>query len=173
MYNPFSDKIACPIEKGWLPKDMRDRKVVDTNAPVAVARSVSKKEMMLSQKAIDAMDAEWARLREIRTWVEADVKDWHEVQAEARQNGETVHIGRLFPILVEKNSELDENDPNRKFKGRVVFDGSYVRDQDRNVALFQELSSCPFTMQAGKAADCYGRLDGHCLQQADAKQAYT
>ena len=143
------------------------------NPPVAVARSVSKAEMRLSQKAMEAMDAEWDRLRAIKTWMEDDVEDWHIVQAAARKAGETVHIGRLFPILVEKNSELDENDPNRKYKGRVVFDGSYVRDQDRNVALFQELSSCPATMQAGKAADCYGCLEGYRLQQADAKQAYT
>ena len=53
---------------------------------------------------------------------------------------------------MEKNSELDENDPNRKFKGRAVFDGSDVRDENKEVALFQELSSCPATMQASKAA---------------------
>ena len=128
MYNPFADKIACPIEMGWLPNHKRVMKAIDkiVNPPVAVARSVSKAEMRMSQKALDAMDAEWERLRAIKTWMEDDVEDWHIVQARAREAGETVHIGRLFPILVEKNSELDENDPNRKFKGRVVFDGSFV-----------------------------------------------
>ena len=74
---------------------------------------------------------------------------------------------------MEKNSELDENDPNRKFKGRAVFDGSDVRDENKEVALFQELSSCPATMQASSAADIWGMLDGHSTQQADAVQAYT
>jgi hypothetical protein len=55
----------------------------------------------------------------------------------------------------------------------VVFDGSDVRDQDKNIALFQELSSSPATMEAGKAADAYGMLPGHTIQQADAVQAYT
>eukprot|EP00959_Pyramimonas_sp_CCMP1952_P094025 1966827-Pyramimonas_sp.AAC.1 len=59
--------------------------------------------------------------------------------------GKTFHIGRLFALLVEKNAELREDHKDRKFKGRGVFDGSDVVDQDKNVALFQELSSCPAT----------------------------
>eukprot|EP00959_Pyramimonas_sp_CCMP1952_P285084 5960717-Pyramimonas_sp.AAC.1 len=57
--------------------------------------------------------------------------------------------------------------------GRVVFDGSDVRDQNRDVALFVELSSNPSTMQASAAAYTYGLFEGHDIQQADAKQADT
>ncbi len=39
--------------------------------------------------------------------------------------------------------------------------------------MFQELSSCPATMEAAKCADAYGMFPGHCTQQADAEQAYT
>ena len=39
--------------------------------------------------------------------------------------------------------------------------------------MFQELASCPATMQAGKAADCYGLHPGNVVMQADADQAYT
>eukprot|EP00959_Pyramimonas_sp_CCMP1952_P348247 7294661-Pyramimonas_sp.AAC.1 len=67
--------------------------------------------------------------------------------------GKTFHIGRLIAILVEKNVELPEDHKYRKFKGSVVFDGSDVVGQDKSVAFFQELSSCPATMQASKAAD--------------------
>ena len=55
----------------------------------------------------------------------------------------------------------------------MVFDGSDVVDQDKNIALFQELSSCPATMQASKAADTYGLFPGNATEQADARQAYT
>ena len=122
MHNPFSDNIACAVEMGWRPRHPRESEAHHSCPPVAVARSVSKAEMRLTPKALEAMDAEWDRLRKIRTWVEEDVKEWHKVQEAARETGETCHIGRLFPILVEKNSELDENDPLRKFKGRVVFE---------------------------------------------------
>ena len=53
------------------------------------------------------------------------------------EEGRTYHIGRLFAILVESNAELPEGHQDRKFKGRVVFDGSDVVDQDKNGALFQ------------------------------------
>eukprot|EP00959_Pyramimonas_sp_CCMP1952_P351755 7370008-Pyramimonas_sp.AAC.1 len=85
----------------------------------------------------------------------------------------TAHFGRLFAILVEKNSELPLAHTGCKYKGRVVFDGSSVRDPNKDVALFQELSSSPATMQAGKAADTHGLFEGHSIEQADARQAYT
>ena len=136
-----------------------------------VARPVSKAEASTNAEARAALKKEWDRLREINTWVEDDVMELSKLR---RQMGEeTFHIGRLFAILVEKNAELPVGHKDRKFKGRVVFDGSDVVDQDRNVALFQELSSCPATMQASKAADTYGLFPDHDIEQADARQAYT
>ena len=78
-----------------------------------------------------------------------------------------------FDICVEKNHELPEDDPNRKFKGRVVFEGCFVRDQSNCWALFSEVTSCPATMAAGKMADAYGMLFGHALQVSDGESAYT
>ena len=40
-------------------------------------------------------------------------------------------------------------------------------------ARFQELSSCPASMEASKAADCYGLWEGHSVEAADAVQAYV
>ena len=39
--------------------------------------------------------------------------------------------------------------------------------------MFQELSSCPATMEAAKSVDCYSLIPGHEGQQADAEAAYT
>ena len=84
-----------------------------------------------------------------------------------------MHIGRIFDILVEKNSELDESDPARKFKGRVVFEGCYVKDEDNNWAIFSEIASCPASMEASRCADAFGLLPGHSIQIADGESAYT
>ncbi|OLQ03491.1 hypothetical protein AK812_SmicGene13544 [Symbiodinium microadriaticum] len=55
--------------------------------------------------------------------------------------GETAHVGRVFDgICVEKDSELPESDPNRKFKGRVVFEGCHVKDEGNNWARFSEIT---------------------------------
>ena len=78
----------------------------------------------------------------------------------------------IFEICVEKGSELKEGDPARKYKGRVVFQGNEVRDQNFDYAIFDELSSAPASMAAAKAADAFGVCEGHDIQQADAEQAY-
>jgi hypothetical protein len=95
------------------------------------------------------------------------------VVAEARASGKEVHFGHLFGICVEKNSELAPDNPARKFKGRVVFQGNQVRDQAGDWALFEELSSAPATMEAGEAVDAYGCAEGNLCQQADGTFAYT
>ena len=48
-----------------------------------------------------------------------------------------------------------------------------MRDQDNRRAIFQEITSCPATMEAGKIADAYGMLPGHTIQMADGESAYT
>ncbi len=72
-------------------------------------------------------------------WDEAIVKCWAEVAREARREDRTIHLGRIFGIMVEKNHECDKEDVNRKFKYRVVFQGTNVCDQDFESAIFQDL----------------------------------
>ena len=81
-------------------------------------------------------------------------------------------MGYLFGICVEKNSELGENDPMRKFKGRVVFQGDRVIDQNYDAAMFQDLGSSPATLEAAEIADFFGCAPDHSVEIADAVQAY-
>ena len=56
--------------------------------------------------------------------------EWRKVQKLARKRGITANVGLVFGIVVEKNHELDPKDPRRKYKGRAVFQGNHVKDQD-------------------------------------------
>ena len=49
------------------------------------------------------------------------VEEWATVDKRAKEPEEKIHIGRMFDICVEKNIELAVNDPDREYKGRVVF----------------------------------------------------
>ncbi len=102
-----------------------------------VARPVSHKERRENPKAQTSLDKEWKKLRDINCWEEGKVKEWRDVAAQARSKGTQCHVGRIFAICVEKNAELPESYPSRKFKGRVVFQGNDVRDHNWEVALFQ------------------------------------
>ena len=72
-----------------------------------------------------------------------------------------------------KGSELPEDHPDRKLKGRVVFLGDRVRDQFGSATVFEKLTSSPAGMEAFRFCDFYGCLPGHVSQQADAEQTHT
>eukprot|EP00959_Pyramimonas_sp_CCMP1952_P097232 2032467-Pyramimonas_sp.AAC.1 len=169
-YNPFTVSVQTGEREAIfaLPSELRDSKI---RRSACVARPVTKAEAANNKKAHKALMDEWGRLRKIKTWDESKVQELRDVKI--KMKGETFHIGRLFAMLVEKNAELPEGHKDRKFKGSVVFDGSDVVDQGKNLALFQELPSCPATRQASKSADTYGLFEDHDIQQADARQAHA
>ena len=68
--------------------------------------------------------------------------------------------------------ELPIGHPDRKFKGRLVFQGNEVKDENAHYAIFSELSSSPATLEASKSVDTYGLFPGHALHKAVGDQAY-
>ncbi|CAE7395909.1 cof, partial [Symbiodinium pilosum] len=85
------------------------------------------------------MDAEWEKLRKKTCWLEEKVREYDDVANEARKNNAKVHFGRIFEICSQKGSELPDGDPNKKWKGRSVFQGNRVHDEHHDHALFAEL----------------------------------
>ena len=62
--------------------------------------------------------------------------------------------------------------PNRKFKGRVVFLGNNVINQDFESGIFADLGNAPSSLESGRLVDAYGASEGNSSQVADAIQAY-
>ena len=173
------DVPAMPVIAQVKRKGHRDRLMSftctksDSGVITMVARPVGSKEIRSNPKAQKALDVEWDKLIAKNAWLYDTVREWSQIASKAKKEGKKVHIGKVFEICVEKGSELPENDPLRKFKGRTVFQGNNVRDENSDVALFAELGSSPATMEAGKVVDAFGAQPGHCTEQADGKQAYT
>ena len=137
-----------------------------------VARPVDKKEISVTPAAQAALDKEWDKLVKAVVWDQSKAYEWDQIADAARKGGETVHVGRIFELCVEKGCELPTGDPFRKFKGRSVFQGNNVKDQAWDTAVFQELGSNPAQMSAVKICDWYGLLKDHDAEQADAEMAY-
>ena len=153
------EKIKDPKDAEWF--------------AACVARSVGKREILSNAAAKASLDKEWNKLRRQGCWNEDMVREWADVVREVKEKGITYHVGRIFDICVEKNAELPEGHPNRKYKGRVVFQGNNAKDEDNNWAIFAELSSAPASMQSGKAVDLFGCLPGRSCEQSDGESAYT
>ena len=148
-------------------------KISDPLMPSAcVSRPVSRKEILSNAQAAKAMQVEWDRLRKISSWDESLPREWDVVAREARLSGKEVHMGMIFGFVVEENSDLPPGDPRRKYKGRVVFQGNNVKNQNWEAAVFADLGSAPSSMEAGRVVDAFGLQPGYSIQQSDAVQAY-
>eukprot|EP00969_Alexandrium_andersonii_P125905 5566489-Alexandrium_andersonii.AAC.1 len=73
-------------------------------------------------------------------------------------------------MCIEKISELPDGDPDKKLKGRVVFQGNNVWDANYDYAVLQDLPSNPATMEAAKAADFVATLPRSVGVRSDAAQ---
>jgi len=125
-----------------------------------------------------ATQREWDRLRSVvrldgslGCWDEHLVRERKDVRRDARIAGKQAQVGLTFGIVVEKNTELCLAEP--LYNGRAVFQGNNVRNVNGDWAIFQELGSCPSTMEAARCADACGLLHDHAVQQSDAEQAFT
>ena len=87
---------------------------------------------------------------------------------DAKKNGREIHIGKLFGLCVEKGSELPDDDPRKKYKYRVVFQGNRVVDQNMDEEQFQDLGSAPATVEASRLCILKGLVAGNKIEQADA-----
>ena len=137
--HPTDDSPAPAMPVRPVNRSHRHREKIPKNRQfpfsACVARPVGKKELNASPKALEAMQKEWDRLRDKSVWNETEPREWDEVRKAAITGQYEVHMGYLFGICVEKNSELEDfvvidgkrqANPLKKFKGRVVFQGDRV-----------------------------------------------
>ena len=168
-YEPHRSNMRALVED----KLSEIQKKLDFDLFANVAKVLSKHEISKSPGAQKALDAEWEKLLNKKTWDQSKVKECCAIVDEAKRKGEKVHIGRIFEICTLKGSELPEGDPNLKHKGRTCFQGNNVFDESSDYAIFAEMSSSAASMEAAKIFDAYGSQPRHSKEQADARQAYT
>ena len=76
--------------------------------------------------------------------------------AEARKARKTFHFGSLMDLCFEKRAEQAVE--NRQDKGRVVFRGDHVKDQENTHAVFNEQASSSSHMASAKLVDAMARV---------------
>ena len=89
-------------------------------------------------------------------WDIRAVKPKAEVQARARKNKVTVNFGRLMELCHMKNAELPKE--YQSYKGRIVFRGDDIKDEEGFKAVFTEQSTSSAHMAATKFLDAIARF---------------
>ena len=75
----------------------------------------------------------------------------------------------IFPICVVKNEEILHL---AKYKGRIVFQGNYIKDEEGIHQLFPDQGSGASVMAASRIMDAIELSPGCAGGQSDAPQAY-
>ena len=88
-----------------------------------------------SREAKEALQKELTKLLTYKVWDMEACEEWDEV----RKKHKDASIARIFPIISIKHAETG----NPKYKGRIVLQGSDVRDTEGNTALFIDISASP------------------------------
>ena len=154
-------KMPCvPAEEHHREKVVKVAKFINA----MVSRPVGRAEMLSNTK----VKKEWKGLIDQGVFDLSVIREYYDVARKAKQKNEEVHMARAHGIIVEKHSQLSEEDPRRKYKGRGVVLGNQIKNQTSDAALFQDLA----TFEASRWAGFLGCLDGWDVQMADTAQAY-
>ena len=129
-----SPEVDCP--KGDCPmmpcvpaeEDHREKVVkVARIINAMVSRPVGRAEMFTNTKAMDSVKKEWKGLIDQGVFDLSVIREYYDVAREAKQKNEEVRMARAPGTIVEKHSQLSEEDPRRKYKGRGVVLGNQIK----------------------------------------------
>ena len=143
----------------------------DAQVLAAVTRLLSRSETMNYPRAREAVKKEADGLAEKGTWDFNTVVERHDLISKSKKSGIKIHLGQLMSICSEKFAEMAEH--LRVLKGRIVFRGDIVKDQDGAAAIFQDMAANPTSVAGINNNIAYGLLPGHKTSTADAVKAYV
>ena len=119
------------LKTGHQPKGERELRHTLLSALVAMPMAGWRKDI----RALAALKVEHQKLIVNKVW-STEVFEWSDIASAYRARGETVHIGRVFAIVVLKGSELAV--PQQLVKARLVFSGNNVSTNYRRILTFIE-----------------------------------
>ena len=112
-----------------------------------------------------AVNAEWEKLEKRIAWEPDKVQPRAKVEQRAKDEGITIHFGALMALCHIKHSELAKI--FQIYKGRIVFRGDDVKDEDGTHAVFSEQGTSANQMASTKFLDAIARLPGCDGEDAD------
>lgn len=135
-----------------------------------VTKSLTKKEWSNDPRALEALKQEAVGLRSNLTWDDDTVAPLYQIRNWARSAGAHIKVAELLTLVGIKHHELEPS--QWKWKGRIVYRGDQVRDQDNNLLLFDQTATTPTSLIALNAAIWYACRKGHAASCSDATQAF-
>ena len=99
------------------------------------------------------------------------MRERHEVKEQAQRTKVVTYFGQIMQLCHIKNSELAAE--MQSYKGRIVFRGDQVRDENGFYGVFSEQGTSASHMAGTKIINAIARMPGNCGEDSDAIAAYT
>ena len=159
------------VVEAWYPQayynfipDMSDR-------PYGlVTKSLSRSVWLNDERGVAAVMKEAEGLRANKTWLDETAAELSVLKARARSQGIRVKVADLLTLCGIKHHELSPE--LWKYKGRIVYRGDNIRDQNDQIILFDETSTTPTSLVALNLCLWFGCRAGCKTSGADAVQAF-
>ena len=126
---------------------------------------------MKIKKARDAINKELGKLEKKDAWPYETVREKSDVIRENKANKTKAHFGQLMILCHIKNAQPECD--LWEYKGRLVFRGDQVKDEDGKYAVFSEQGTCASHLMAARFVDAIAHMPGMSGEDADATGAYT
>ena len=164
----FADLV---IESLYPQKYFKSQPSISLSSTSALlTRNLTKKEWLANPDAVAAVEKEAMGLRENGTWDDESVTTLHKLRADARAKGKKLRVAEILTLCGIKHAELSAAE--HRLKGRIVYRGDRVLDENNQLVFFSETSTNPTALTALNACLWYGCLPNNSVSCSDAIQAY-
>lgn len=154
--------------ESWFPKRaFHHIPSVSSWSHACVTRNLTRAEWTRGERGLQAVRAEAAGLRANRV-TRASLR--FIISSHKQSTGVEVKIASLLTLCGIKYWECDSS--QRKFKGRIVYRGDLVRNEDDQIMLFENIATSPTGLTALNVTLFFGMMQGHSISCGDAVQAF-
>ena len=161
-------QLADAVLEAWYPMKFH-RHVPDVSvAHGLVTRNLKRSEWFHDPKGVEAVRKEGEGLRKNGTWLDETVIPVAELKRVARARGEPVKVAEVLTLCGIKHFEMSEE--HHKYKGRIVYRGDQIRNEENQLVLFEETATTPTALAALNLALWFGCST--CVSCADCVQAF-
>ena len=143
------DAPAMPLRD--TPYEHRERNSAWPQAHAAVARPVPPREVKTEPKAQSALQLEWDNLNAKGVWDLTSVRERADVQRDARESGQKVHVGRVFGMCVEKRVGAPHGGPGPKVQRAVRLPREPSKRRTRRGSVLQRALQQPSNNGSSKS----------------------
>lgn len=164
----YAPEFANVLLEAWYPQNWYKNVPKLDSASALVTLNLSRSVWLQDEKGLEAVRKEALGLRSNGTWDDSSVIPVRELRKKSRQQGTSIKLAEVLTLCGVKHYEMSPE--HHKYKGRIVYRGDAIRDENHQRILFEDTATTPTALAALNLTLWWGCVT--TLSCADCIQAY-